>query len=664
MLLCAPAVFILSLALQGHGKPLSPPPRIIFARSVTTATSLLESPSISGDIFALHGHNLIANHLDEQGMPPGDLPAAQSLVLDAFASNTSAANLTDPVGILGAGASGLYTALILLDLGIPFKIIEARERVGGRLFTYTFPNSTGAPYNYFDVGAMRFPNTSSMTRAFQLFDYAPLNENGLNLSSKLRPYIFKSEHSLLSYNDVTVAQDDVQALAQDPFHTNAVIRDKNSSAYLSVGADTIVNDVLKPFAIGLLSDAQNHTTTGWDHMKKYDKYSARSYMATEYRPSKSLGLPDKPLPLDVIAWCETFEDSSGAYDRALSEIVLDSIDFGWSENPRKSAKWYLIDGGAYEIADTMAQYIKSQQPDAFSLNTFVTAVSSDKNGTKAIGVNVTTDYNSTQRFSHVVSTIPLPVMRTLDLTDAGLSPIQLNALRELEYGPAVKIGMQFASAWWTNGTTNSGRKLDIVGGQTYTDSLLRTVVYPSYGDPYSGNTTTLIASYSWTADADRLASLVAGDQSRLKAVVLRELARIHDVDEAFLREQLIDTFAWSWSLDPYTGGAFAFFGPGQFEDLYTSLTKPAAGGHLHFAGEALSTRHAWIEGSFDSAWRAVLSILVQQKGLKHLIPKFFDNWGSNEEWVRTVKKGDGTEEKMDVEAMLRDSLFVKHLVAV
>ena len=39
-------------------------------------------------------------------------------------------------------------------------------------------------------------------------------------------------------------------------------------------------------------------------------------------------------------------------------------------------------------------------------------------------------------------------------------------------------------------------------------------------------------------------------------------------------------------------GAFAFFGPGEFEDLYTSLNFPAAKNHLHFAGEALSTRHA------------------------------------------------------------------------
>ena len=54
-----------------------------------------------------------------------------------------------PVCIIGAGTAGLYTAMILESLGISYHIIDAntRERVGGRLFTYHFPN--GGPYDYY-----------------------------------------------------------------------------------------------------------------------------------------------------------------------------------------------------------------------------------------------------------------------------------------------------------------------------------------------------------------------------------------------------------------------------------------------------------------------------------------------------------------------------------
>ncbi|KAF8508567.1 hypothetical protein JB92DRAFT_2832329 [Gautieria morchelliformis] len=41
-------------------------------------------------------------------------------------------------GIIGASASGLYTAMILQGLGIDYEILEANKTVGGRLFTHHF----------------------------------------------------------------------------------------------------------------------------------------------------------------------------------------------------------------------------------------------------------------------------------------------------------------------------------------------------------------------------------------------------------------------------------------------------------------------------------------------------------------------------------------------
>jgi len=38
--------------------------------------------------------------------------------------------------------------------------------------------------------------------------------------------------------------------------------------------------------------------------------------------------------------------------------------------------------------------------------------------------------------------------------------------------------------------------------------------------------------------------------------------------------------------------------------------QPGYGGKLHFAGEALSSGHAWIIGVVDSAYRAVVEVLA------------------------------------------------------
>ena len=50
--------------------------------------------------------------------------------------------------------------------------------------------------------------------------------------------------------------------------------------------------------------------------------------------------------------------------------------------------------------------------------------------------------------------------------------------------------------------------------------------------------------------------------------------------------------AFNWTHDPYTSGAFALFGPGQFENYYPYLVRPAADGKLHMVGEPSSGHHA------------------------------------------------------------------------
>ena len=205
----------------------------------------------------------------------------------------------------------------------------------------------------------------------------------------------------------------------------------------------------------------------------------------------------------------------------------------------------------------MHKYVERKVPNAITFNTRVTGIKTVKDANQdVIGIDVTTDNLSIERFSYVISSIPLPVLRTIDLTGADLNPMQSNAIRQLTYGPSVKVGMQFKSAWWTTETNRAGVKLNIIGGQTYSDSPLRTVVYPSFGDVQEGKTTTLIASYSWTDDAERLGALATNEdlKSVLEELVLRELARIHDFDIQFLRGLLLETHAWSWPHDPCTMG--------------------------------------------------------------------------------------------------------------
>jgi threonine dehydrogenase-like Zn-dependent dehydrogenase len=61
--------------------------------------------------------------------------------------------------IIGAGAAGLNTAMMLKYLGFDHvDIYEASERIGGRAYTHEFDKNDTSNHNYYDVGAMRIPD--------------------------------------------------------------------------------------------------------------------------------------------------------------------------------------------------------------------------------------------------------------------------------------------------------------------------------------------------------------------------------------------------------------------------------------------------------------------------------------------------------------------------
>ena len=125
---------------------------------------------------------LVATYIKEQdaSLSPGDgLPPPPELDvpksdIPAPAEGEAAVR----VCIIGAGAAGLFTAMLFDYLNISnipgfhvnYDIFEARAEkdpasgrfgTGGRLFTYNFSDG---PHDYYDVGAMRFPDNPVMRR--------------------------------------------------------------------------------------------------------------------------------------------------------------------------------------------------------------------------------------------------------------------------------------------------------------------------------------------------------------------------------------------------------------------------------------------------------------------------------------------------------------------
>lgn len=64
-------------------------------------------------------------------------------------------------------------------------------------------------------------------------------------------------------------------------------------------------------------------------------------------------------------------------------------------------------------------------------------------------------------YSAVISTIPFGPMRAINMSESGINDswAQSSAIRELQYGPAMKIAVRFKENWW--------EQMGIVGGQRY-----------------------------------------------------------------------------------------------------------------------------------------------------------------------------------------------------
>ncbi|KIM75171.1 hypothetical protein PILCRDRAFT_827593 [Piloderma croceum F 1598] len=470
---------------------------------------------------------------------------------------------------------------------------------GGRLFTYDFEN--GGVNDYFDVGAMRFPDIPFMKPVFDLILRNP--KSPIHGMLDVIPYVMNNLNNLNFYNGIIKTDGELNGNPPplDPFNTGVNPPDTVSNMAKAAIGDFKTRLKTPPFA------------AGWEYLMQFDQFSTRDYIALV-----------NPKYSDVlIDYMETFNTATNLYDEALTETVMDSLDFDYDDN----VSWFCVQGGAGKIADAMA----SKLSQTIQYGKRVTAIAPVLNGSpNPESVNVTIAGEATPRnYTHVISTIPFSCLRMVDTTQCGFNWNFQTAIRALHYDSSVKVAIRFSTRWWEDSGLVNGPHL---GGVSSTDRPTRTVVYPSYG--INENTgASIIVSYTWAQDALRFGALAQGKGSETETVMLqtiiKDLADMHQVDYTTLWKSIVDYKVYNWYGHEYSAGPFALFGPGQFSNLYPEVTKPV-GGLLHFAGEAASVHHAWVVGAFISAYRTVYEILLHQ-GFTGLIAKMVLIWGTPDE---------------------------------
>jgi monoamine oxidase len=186
----------------------------------------------------------------------------------------------------------------------------------------------------------------------------------------------------------------------------------------------------------------------------------------------------------------------------------------------------------------------------------------------------------------------------------GLDVDKRFTIRNVYYGRAHKIFMQFSRRWWADDYA-------ITHGVTVTDLAIRNVVYTPAGQDPSIDKGVIIASYAWEQDSMAYSML---DEPQRVAQALQDLAKIHP--------EAASTFEYGishdWALDRHGGGIGPLFRPGEMSGrFFDDIARPVD--RLWFAGDACSRlERRWIEGAIASAVTTAFAI---NAGMRNALPE-------------------------------------------
>jgi monoamine oxidase len=210
-----------------------------------------------------------------------------------------------------------------------------------------------------------------------------------------------------------------------------------------------------------------------------------------------------------------------------------------------------------------------------------------------------------------VLTVPLVLLRHMEI--GGLDIDKRYTLRNVYYGRAHKIFMQFSRKWWID-------DYDIGHGVSVTDQAIRNVVYTPAGQAPGIARGVLIASYAWEQDSAAYGML--SDAERITQA-LEDLCKIHPEARTTFEFGVV----YDWAEDPYAGGIGPLFRPhemgGQF---YDDIVRPV--GRLWFANDACDQRaRRWIEGAITAAVKNAYAI---NAGMRNELPVAAESHGAGE----------------------------------
>ena len=480
--------------------------------------------------------------------------------LDVVNNGLARAERKKRIIIVGAGISGLSAGSLLRNAGHEIVLLEASNRVGGRVRTLREPFSDGL---YAEAGAMRLPAFHELLNAYIRKFHLETN-----------PFVDEVPEGYVFVNEKKVT---VQEYRSNP----DVLGYPIASYEQGKTADALLNELIQPIIDFIQADPADN----WPKiLEKYDGYSVRGFL------QQARTKADLPVSEGAIEMIGVLLDEEALMMTSFIESIRDQTDI--SPNNQYSE----IKGGN----DLLPRSFLPDLHDVVQYRTRVRALKRDGGRVRLTCEHVDTLREFTVDGDRVILTIPFSALRHVDV-QPPFSHEKRKSIRQLHYDTSTKILLQFRKAFW--------EAEGIFGGNTTTDLPIRFIYYPSHGWK-NGGPSVLLASYTWSDDSLRWDSLSERERVRF---ALENVMRIHGQQAM---DQFVTGTSHSWVEDEYTCGAFALFEPSQQSTLWPHIASPD--GNVYFAGEHTTLQHAWIEGALESGIRAAIESNTDAGQLKPL----------------------------------------------
>ena len=477
-----------------------------------------------------------------------------ALALSALSIAASAkVNATEKTSVIviGAGLAGLNSALLLQDAGYDVIVLEAAERVGGRV--YTADNTETRP----EYGASQIGK--SYARAISLCE---------RFNLKLIP-----EHRKLMAMSNYINGQWVTSTEWEHSPVNKTVGEERKipPALLSSKLLTKVNP-LKTLTDWLEPKFANYDISIYELFKQHgvsEEAIRLSSVTSELHTSSALGLLQ--------------EKNRGLFDLSFTKDVKEAVDrpYGYGNGETQNGKLALtnnIEGGCSRLPEAMAAALG----DSVRLDKMVRKINMSKTGAE-----VTCMDGSRFKGEYVISALPFSVFQYVSVFPDFAGP-QAEGVFKLDYVDTCRAFGIIEEPFWEE------------------DGL-----EPSF---FSDETVQMFWALEKRPEEEKCRFMVVftdaaaariDQYSKAEALKLmeEEIVRIRPSTKGKLR--FLDMYGWK--NDPMIQGCRHMYAPGQINKFAKQIIEPHH--RLHFAGEHTRRNDFGMESALESGERAAFEII-------------------------------------------------------